>query len=288
MNIPLTQIIEHLCLTYPEFSHLSLSEVSPQGHDHHSFRLGNRYVLRIPSSEAYASQVIKECEILPIIHHRLSLDIPKPVLLLEKGAHYPMDIGIYTWIDGDVLSQSRVNPFELAEQLAEFLVELRLIPQQEKWLCGQHNFYRGAHISVYEDETRSALNQITDLKQKQLLMNLLNRALKTNWINNPVFIHGDVAVNNLLIRASKLVACIDFGSCGMGDPACDYVMAWTYFDHNARVHFKNLLNIDEGTWLRAAVWAMWKALISLKDDKQKAWAESTLEALIFDLNNGFL
>jgi aminoglycoside phosphotransferase (APT) family kinase protein len=288
MKIPLTQIIEHVCTLYPEFITLKLTEVSPQGHDHRSYRMGHRYVLRIPSQPEYASQVIKECEVLPKIYARLSLEIPKPVLLLEKGTHFPMNIGIYTWIDGDVLSTAKINPFELVEALSIFLVELRSCPIDDKWLCGQHNFYRGAHISVYEDETRLALKHYENLSQKNAFEDLLNRALKTYWDKSPVFVHGDIAVNNLLTRSGKLVACIDFGSCGLGDPACDYVMAWTFFNKNERVHFRNLLNIDQGTWLRSSAWALWKALISLNDEKQKAWALATLEELYLDLSNGSL
>lgn len=288
MKIPLTEIVENLNTQYPEFANLKLSEVSPQGHDHRSYRMGHRYVLRIPSHPDYASQVIKECEVLPKINARLSLDIPRPVLLVEKGSHFPMNIGIYTWIDGDVLSTSKINPFELVETLSTFLVELRACPIDEKWLCGQHNFYRGAHISVYEDETRNHLNHIEDLDKRTQLENLLNRAIKTHWEKTPVFVHGDIAVNNLLTRSGKLVACIDFGSCGLGDPACDYVMAWTYFKKNERIHFRNLLNIDQGTWLRSAAWALWKALISLSDEKQKTWALATLEELYLDLSNGSL
>lgn len=120
MKIPLTQIIEHVCRLYPELSNLKLSEVSPQGHDHRSYRIGHRYVLRIPSQLEYASQVNKECEVLPKIYSRLSLDIPRPLLLIEKGSHFPMNIGIYTWIDGDVLGTSRMNTFELVEALSTF------------------------------------------------------------------------------------------------------------------------------------------------------------------------
>ena len=37
----------------------------------------------------------------------------------------------------------------------------------------------------------------------------------------PVWIHGDVAPGNLLVKDGKLCAVIDFGILGVGDPACD-------------------------------------------------------------------
>ena len=54
---------------------------------------------------------------------------------------------------------------------------------------------------------------------------------------------------------------IDFGIMGTGDPACDYAMAWTFFDRPSRVHF--LEDLDPGTIDRARGWALWKALITL-------------------------
>ena len=44
-----------------------------------------------------------------------------------------------------------------------------------------------------------------------------------------MWFHGDVATGNLLVRDGRLAAVIDFGSSGVGDPACDIVIAWTFF-----------------------------------------------------------
>lgn len=53
---------------------------------------------------------------------------------------------------------------------------------------------------------------------------------------------------------------IDSGILGTGDPACDYVMAWTFFDKKSRIVFKQRLMCDDKTWNRAKGWALWKAL----------------------------
>jgi aminoglycoside phosphotransferase (APT) family kinase protein len=57
---------------------------------------------------------------------------------------------------------------------------------------------------------------------------------------------------------------IDFGSCGIGDPACDVVIAWTFFDDTARRRFRAALEVDADTWARGRGWALWKALIGLR------------------------
>ena len=52
--------------------------------------------------------------------------------------------------------------------------------------------------------------------------------MSTTWDREPVWVHGDVAVGNLLVRDGRLAAVLDFGSSGVGDPACDIVIAWTF------------------------------------------------------------
>lgn len=56
------------------------------------------------------------------------------------------------------------------------------------------------------------------------------QAISSRWEKSPVWVHGDVAPGNLLVKEGRLSGVIDFGVMGAGDPACDYAMAWTYFD----------------------------------------------------------
>jgi aminoglycoside phosphotransferase (APT) family kinase protein len=78
-----------------------------------------------------------------------------------------------------------------------------------------------------------------------------------------VWIHGDVDARNLLVRGGRLAAVIDFGQTGVGDPACDLTIAWTFFSGAARAAFRDAVAADAATWARARGWAMWKALITL-------------------------
>jgi aminoglycoside phosphotransferase (APT) family kinase protein len=65
------------------------------------------------------------------------------------------------------------------------------------------------------------------------------------------------------VNYGKVVAVIDFGSMGVGDPACDFVIAWNYFSARSRSAFKESLEFDSNTWARARGWALWKYLIML-------------------------
>ncbi len=70
---------------------------------------------------------------------------------------------------------------------------------------------------------------------------------------------------DLLVRDGHLRAVIDFGCLGVGDPACDLAIAWTFLSPAIREEFRRCLAMDEGTWARARGWALWKALITMAD-----------------------
>lgn len=80
-----------------------------------------------------------------------------------------------------------------------------------------------------------------------------------------MWFHGDIASGNLLIKDGRLAAVIDFGTSGVGDPACDLVIAWTMFSGESREAFRSAVAQDSDTWARARGWALWKALITLAD-----------------------
>lgn len=92
----------------------------------------------------------------------------------------------------------------------------------------------------------------------------------------PVWVHGDVADGNLLTDRGLLSAVIDFGCWAVGDPACDTVIAWTYFSGDSREVFKERLPVDRAAWVRGRGWALWKAMFvlvgALRDDPEDAIA----------------
>ena len=65
----------------------------------------------------------------------------------------------------------------------------------------------------------------------------------------------------MLVQAGRLSAVIDFGQLGVGDPACDLAIAWTFFEGPSRQAFRDALPLDAETWARGRGWALWKALI---------------------------
>ncbi len=83
-------------------------------------------------------------------------------------------------------------------------------------------------------------------------------ALEARWDGKDRWFHGDVAQGNLLLDGGRLVAVIDFGTCGVGDPSCDLAAPWTLLTADIRPAFRERLPVDEGTWARGRGWALRK------------------------------
>jgi aminoglycoside phosphotransferase (APT) family kinase protein len=111
--------------------------------------------------------------------------------------------------------------------------------------------------------------------------------LERTWDRPAVWFHGDIAPANLLIQERRLRAVIDFGNMGVGDPACDLAVAWSFFGPGARAAFREARGVDDGAWLRGRSWALWKALIlasRLVDGHPRdiARAEQVLEGILVE------
>ncbi|WP_049788255.1 phosphotransferase [Isoptericola variabilis] len=105
-----------------------------------------------------------------------------------------------------------------------------------------------------------------DRKRAERVRELWKSASAAPWDGREVWFHGDVAVGNLLVRDGALAAVIDFGTTGVGDPACDLAIAWTVFEPGSRTVFLETLDADPSTVARASGWALWKTLAGYADD----------------------
>ena len=79
-----------------------------------------------------------------------------------------------------------------------------------------------------------------------------------------------------------LTALIDFGTSGVGDPACDTTIAWTLLSGESRKAFRDELGVDSGTWARGRGWALCKSLKTLDSPYQSKAMEArhTFDTLI--------
>lgn len=80
------------------------------------------------------------------------------------------------------------------------------------------------------------------------------------WLNDPVWVHGDLLPGNLLVRQDRLCGVIDWSGAGIGDPACDAMVAWA-FPSNARRIFREAVGFDDATWARARGWVVEQTIL---------------------------
>ena len=67
----------------------------------------------------------------------------------------------------------------------------------------------------------------------------------------------------MLVEDGRLSAVIDWGSLGVGDPACDVMVAWKLLSADTRGTFREALSVDDATWTRGQGWALSQALNAL-------------------------
>jgi aminoglycoside phosphotransferase (APT) family kinase protein len=243
---------------FPQWAHLPVRPVPHPGWDNRSFRLGEDMLVRLPSAEIYAAQVETEQRWLPFLAPRLPVRIPVPVGRGHPGEGYPWPWSIYRWIEGETATlAAAADSAALASDLAAFLLALQAIDATGGPAPGGDNFHRGGRLVAYDGEVREALRRI-DVPGA---LPIWQAALASEWRAHPVWVHGDVAVGNLLLQGERLCGVIDFGQLAVGDPACDLSIAWTVFRGESRRAFQEKLAFDEGTWLRSRAWALWKGLI---------------------------
>ncbi|MBO7743380.1 aminoglycoside phosphotransferase family protein [Paenibacillus sp. MWE-103] len=258
---------------FPEWKDLALKPVEKSGHDNRTYRLGDDMTVRLPSHERYASAVAKELTWLPVFKPLLSLPIPAPVAEGKPDGDYPLPWSVNRWIEGDTVTPANVRDLnEFAEDLAGFLKELEAIDATNGIPAGEQNFHRGGDLSVYDSDTRAVIGQLGDPDDRKLFADIWELSLATRYEAAPVWVHGDVAVGNLLTRNGRLSGVIDFGTMGVGDPSSDLVMAWNFFDAASRQVFLSGMRADQAAVDRARGWALWKALITY------AWNEPGSEA----------
>jgi aminoglycoside phosphotransferase (APT) family kinase protein len=144
----------------------------------------------------------------------------------------------------------------VARRLGGFLRALQRLDVRDGPPPASHSGWRGGPLDTYDDETRRSIRLLGAGLDEAAVTRTWERALATRWQRPPVWVHGDMAASNLLVRDGDLVAVIDFGCCAVGDPACDLVVAWTMFDRVARATFRSVVGLDDGTWERARGWAL--------------------------------
>lgn len=265
IEITITLVQKLVASQFPQYNDLEIIPVEQSGHDNRTFHLGNQMVVRLPSAPGYALQPEKENEWLPLIASQLDYEVTLPIHIGNPEFDYPFHWTINKWIQGKTVAEDKdIDKIILAIDLSKALKKLQAIDTKNGPVGGLHNYYRGCSLEHYHDETISAINNLGTVLPAITLEEIWQLALSSEQDTVGVWVHGDIAPTNILVRKGKFVALIDFGCLAVGDPACDYAMAWTYFNIAERKYF--LRGLDKKLVNRARGWALWKALITYESD----------------------
>lgn len=148
--------------------------------------------------------------------------------------------------------------------MGRFLRALRAIRAVDGPLAGRENHGRGVALALLDDRVRRDVGRLEDAIDNHAALAAWEDALAAPaWSGPGAWVHGDIHPGNLLMRDGRIVAVLDFGLMGVGDPACDLLVAWSLLDGPARDVFRHEVEADEAMWRRGRGWAVFSAVIAL-------------------------
>ena len=248
---------------FPEWANLRLEPVRSTGTDHTLVRLGDEMVVRLPRVHWALAQLDKERQWLPHLVPHLPVTIPVQLATGEPGEGYPWRWSICRWLEGEtVTADSLADPDRAARDLAQFIGALQRIDPANGPRPEPGEVDRGLPLSTRNTRTRDAIAAMGDTIDADAALAAWDAALAApEWTRAPVWFHGDLLPGNLLFTNDRLSGVIDFGLLGVGDPACDLMIAWNLFSADARQTFRAALDFDDATWARGRGWALSQAAI---------------------------
>ncbi|QXJ26983.1 aminoglycoside phosphotransferase family protein [Actinomadura graeca] len=248
---------------FPQWADLPVERLASGGTVNAIYRLGDALTVRLPLTAGGVKALNRENRWLPHLAAALPVTIPTVVGVGEAAEGYPFAWSVHRWISGENPIEGRLTEAgPLARDLAVFVKALRGIDAN-----GGPSSYRGVPLSDVDAETRTAIGELRHMDEPfhaDAALAAWEEALTAApWTSSPCWVHGDLMPSNLLVAGGRLVAVLDFAAAGTGDPACDLIPAWNLLPPTARRVFRDVLEVDDETWMRGRGWALSMALVQL-------------------------
>jgi aminoglycoside phosphotransferase (APT) family kinase protein len=241
---------------FPDWSELPLRKIEPSGTVNAIFRLGDELSVRLPRRQGPTQAGSVLLDWLPRLAALLPVEIPVPVAQGRPSAEYPWFWEIHTWVEGEVVPVEEIDPIQAARDLAELVAALqRIDPNGAPLGRGITLAERAERMTWWFDRFEGDRRARTEWERVV--------ATVPSWNGPPVWHHGDLDVRNWLVREGRISGLIDWEAMGVGDPACDVMVAWKLHSAAARDAFREALPVDDATWERARAWALSQAVAAL-------------------------
>lgn len=220
-------------------------------------------LVRVPRRPSAVTLLSKELDWLPRLRG-LPLDVPALRYRGRSEIGVVFDFGILDWMEGQIALPEHVADWrDAARVLADFLKALHLKDTNGAPPAGASNSRRGIPLHDLTDVALPAIDIVADEIDAHRARALWEKACAAESSQPPVWLHGDLKADNLIVRNGMLSGVIDWGLSAVGDPAADYATAWLWIDPIARARFREHLELDDGDWFRAKGWALYGAVIAL-------------------------
>jgi aminoglycoside phosphotransferase (APT) family kinase protein len=244
-----------LAAQFPAWADLPLRRVEPRGTVNAIFRLGDQLAVRLPRRDGPTVPGSKEFDWLPKLAPLLPVEVPRPLAQGRPWDEYPWFWEIHTWLEGETVPVAEIDAIQGARDLAALIGTMQQLDP-----AGAPRG-RGVSLAERDEEFRYWLAQFDG---DPIVTAEWERALAAPpWDGPPVWHHGDLDVRNWLVRDGRISGVIDWGAMGVGDPACDVMVAWKLHSPAARDAFREALPTDDATWERARGWVLSQAVAIL-------------------------
>jgi aminoglycoside phosphotransferase (APT) family kinase protein len=238
---------------HPQWADLSITRVPSAGTDNAMYRLGDHLAARLPRIDWAIEHVAKEQRWLPLLAPHLPLAVPLPVAAGAPTVEFPHPWGVVEWLPGQMATLDLLDdPVQAARDLAAFVRALRSVDA-----TGGPSHPRGSAIRHRDRATREAIEVVDGDVDADRLMRVWEAAVAAPDHDGPAtWFHGDLAYLNVLAVDGRVSAVIDWGTCGVGDPAVDMIVAWSLLPSGARDVYRDELGVDDAEWARGKGWVL--------------------------------
>lgn len=238
---------------FPQWADLPIERVPSAGTDNAMYRLGDDMAVRLPRIHWAIDVVAKEQRWLPVLAPRLPLRVPMPIATGAAVAEFPYPWTVVEWLPGEMATLDRLNdPVQAAHDLAAFVRALVSVDPS-----GGPQHRRGRPVRLQDEAVHRGVAQLRGEVDGAAVLDAWSRVLDApDYDGPPVWFHGDLAYLNLIARDGVLIGVIDWGTCGVGDPAIDTIVGWSLLPLDARQVYREALEIDDATWARGKGWVL--------------------------------
>jgi aminoglycoside phosphotransferase (APT) family kinase protein len=225
MNIP-CEYLEKICAVYPNisFEHLDFNQ---DGMVNDVVVVNHQIVCRFAKDDWGKKALSQEAKVLEVVRNYVELRVPH-FEHLEEG------FVSYTFIKGEPLSRNtllkltKTSQARIISQLAGFYQQLHSIPNEVLVNAGLSS----SEVGRSREDWLELYGQVQETlfpylwRHQQTFIHELFAPVVTGELNlsyTPVLIDGDLAVYHILFDplSESISGLIDFGTAGLGDPACD-------------------------------------------------------------------